>query len=861
MIAPPSGAISVTFAADFDCVCFLLDLGSPIPFPCGTINLLAMADTTSCQSSTITATGLVPGNSYVAFIAPGSVAGGIFDGIPCTANYVLDFDVGAACPCCCPDGTAATPTTYAFEIGGISAASPMSFPWTISFPGTPGCVSLSGTTGLTESSCAVLIADSIAQSILFSTTSMMMGHIIQARSLPGTEACDSAVLLIDVYANAACPTCPMTFCVGSPACCIPPGGSCIPAPLTSPRISAIPLMCSDCDASGVDDQIDVLTGLLTDVDANGVFDQCEALPLPHPILDSPLGFAVTPINAPSLLTLGAGNRVNFSAASMTDRGYRAAAPGFESFGVNLSASLAGAVAGQSRIRVESAGDLNAVFTNPRSTAQVVVQNPGSPTTRFQAFSSYPMSANVTDIRVVLLDQAGHNIYSAIIPHNVMSPPALLTFGPDWPEIQIDAVILEHNACSTVRATVLRFASSATASIGPGFPTFSNVREVRFIPTGASLATFGNLQDTTVTARQLGVVTTTRMYAGLFDGVNAYPADHTDMSVAAGMGGGLCLDHAGTGGSSKVGATTTFPKGTLRAEADFPQPIDPKSCGYWAPSFCVVDPTSPEPRPLDPLHLYNGLGNGSNAVTGGVRIFIPLCTTSSSFATSSCPNGGICPFCTVNPPCVCFRISSTGVLWTDPHCIAPRTDSGNPTNPGDLPLTGVLSVWPSKITEELLPNSLTGMYDSCILLTFDAGVGNTVSFDQGGGSATPGCLNCASTGGCTTPLRYRTANAAPTNRYLQLQFTSATNIPINPGTFITAFKPEGGGAGSVKVGGMSYSIQSSNSDTNNDGAQNSQDFFDFLVLFFNNSSQADFNCSGSINAQDFFDFLTCFFSGC
>ncbi|MGE3109046.1 MAG: GC-type dockerin domain-anchored protein [Phycisphaerales bacterium] len=51
------------------------------------------------------------------------------------------------------------------------------------------------------------------------------------------------------------------------------------------------------------------------------------------------------------------------------------------------------------------------------------------------------------------------------------------------------------------------------------------------------------------------------------------------------------------------------------------------------------------------------------------------------------------------------------------------------------------------------------------------------------------------------------------------------------------------------------------DYNRDGAVTSQDFFDFIVAFFNGDVAADINGDLAVNSQDFFDFITLFFSGC
>ncbi len=51
------------------------------------------------------------------------------------------------------------------------------------------------------------------------------------------------------------------------------------------------------------------------------------------------------------------------------------------------------------------------------------------------------------------------------------------------------------------------------------------------------------------------------------------------------------------------------------------------------------------------------------------------------------------------------------------------------------------------------------------------------------------------------------------------------------------------------------------DFNGDGSVNSQDFFDFLSVFFEGLEAADVNLDGYVNSQDFFDFLIGFFAGC
>ncbi|MBC7772721.1 MAG: hypothetical protein H7210_09530 [Pyrinomonadaceae bacterium] len=97
---PASGLATFTVTSDFSAIFFVLSFDPADP--CPSLALAAQADTRPCETDTVTANG-VPGDIGYFFVSTGTVAGGIFDGIPCHASYYFVADIGVpegdTCPC------------------------------------------------------------------------------------------------------------------------------------------------------------------------------------------------------------------------------------------------------------------------------------------------------------------------------------------------------------------------------------------------------------------------------------------------------------------------------------------------------------------------------------------------------------------------------------------------------------------------------------------------------------------------------------------------------------------------------------------------------------------------------------------
>jgi hypothetical protein len=105
---PASGSVSVTIEPEIPVAVFILTIAGTDP--CGAITFNAIGGAGECDVATISASGLIPGDSVYFFVGAGTPAGGgIFDGFPCGRpggnDYVANFDVGLepcagnACPC------------------------------------------------------------------------------------------------------------------------------------------------------------------------------------------------------------------------------------------------------------------------------------------------------------------------------------------------------------------------------------------------------------------------------------------------------------------------------------------------------------------------------------------------------------------------------------------------------------------------------------------------------------------------------------------------------------------------------------------------------------------------------------------
>ncbi|MBC7771787.1 MAG: hypothetical protein H7210_04785 [Pyrinomonadaceae bacterium] len=93
-VAPASGTVGVTLNAEFPALVLLIDIPNG---DCNAMIQLSVATPLPCGTATLSATGLVPGNNYYAFIGPSS-----FDGVACDGDYTAAFSIGVPCVAACP---------------------------------------------------------------------------------------------------------------------------------------------------------------------------------------------------------------------------------------------------------------------------------------------------------------------------------------------------------------------------------------------------------------------------------------------------------------------------------------------------------------------------------------------------------------------------------------------------------------------------------------------------------------------------------------------------------------------------------------------------------------------------------------
>jgi hypothetical protein len=636
--------------------------------------------------------------------------------------------------------------------------------------------------------------------------------VIDSDWAPGTGSCPDAYVFIHIRGRAVGSTCPVDFCIDADLageCCLPLTGSC-PG---GPSLQTLSLSGIDCNSNGLDDMIDFLSATLTDENANTVFDQCEGFCIP-----SPLGFPITPIGS-ALVSCGPDRTI----ALGPDAGVSVNTHGFDSFGVALSANLAGAPLLTSDLVFQSRGVIGGTPNLLRGSVRLELTGNGPPT--FTAFATYaPLGAPAMVVRLV--DLGGETLATAQFPASILTP--LVEMGVLPAEVEMDARLAEGSP-SPRRMARLRFAEPVDATLLSAEPVpVKGVSEIQLIAHASDEETLGVLNSVSVVSGDFASVTMTQMFAG-FDELDRWtPIGNADLSAAAQNppGTSVCVRDATTGARAEAGAMAGVSDKKVAQEMsvtieNLPPAAQLPECGVLRWVFCGI-PEVPGMAPeVDPVEF--ALRSPSLGAPVVADIDVPICLSQLCTATAG---GRLVVEVFVDPSGPIPSGICSGPSHSRYSCYRPTSGMVN---------LGHTSRLPNLVKESLDTNGIP-----CFVTMYSGATSIDFTTSNGPVCSSGGVFRCAAS-----------------NLVVRMSVEMITD-PAYGFTAITAVKVESKGLNPIKFvdGSAALSVQSCG-DHNGDGQVNSGDFFDFLAAFF--AGPVDTNIDGVTNSQDFFDFLVCFFS--